>query len=228
MTAHKIPEVFIICAALAAAAFADIPPSVQDFTGVTLAELKLAPVAEAKDPRTGFLVGGKNSSDSILRLTELNGRPIADLEVEMRPGQASAKGFLGADEKLLAVLAADNRLVVDEHRLTHQELAHHLRVLAAIGLKQPDREFLYHGSRFSVSFRHFRGWQASPFHDGTRSSSEAIINNITNGQRLEYSLLVPEMIERYGFYEGTGTPYRVAPERILAVLDLLDPDRCGN
>ena len=31
------------------------------------------------------------------------------------------------------------------------------------------------------------------------------------------------MIERYGFYEGTGTPYRVAPRDIMAVLDFLKP-----
>ena len=33
--------------------------------------------------------------------------------------------------------------------------------------------------------------------------------------------LVPLMIERYGFYEGTGTPYRVDPQQILKVLDFL-------
>jgi hypothetical protein len=142
----------------------------------------------------------------------------------MRPGQASTKGFLGPDESLLEVLAADNRYVIDECHLTHQELARHLRLLAAIGLKQPSREFLYHSSRFQVTFRHYRGYQDSPFRDGTKASSEATIKNLTNGMTLNYSLLVPEMIERYGFYEGDGTPYRVAPQQILAVLDFLAPE----
>jgi len=40
-----------------------------------------------------------------------------------------------------------------------------------------------------------------------------------NGKTLEYRLLVPEMIEHYGFYEGHRTPYRVDPKQILAVLN---------
>jgi hypothetical protein len=29
------------------------------------------------------------------------------------------------------------------------------------------------------------------------------------------------MVERYGFYEGKGTPYRVEPKQIVEVLDFL-------
>src|SRR5688500_18130066 len=57
-----------------------------------------------KDPKTGFLLGGKNGTDLLPRLTETNGRTIADLEKDMRPGNFSTAGFLGKDEKLLEVL----------------------------------------------------------------------------------------------------------------------------
>ena len=33
--------------------------------------------------------------------------------------------------------------------------------------------------------------------------------------------VVPDMIERYGFYEGKGTPYRVDPKKIVEVFDFL-------
>jgi hypothetical protein len=29
------------------------------------------------------------------------------------------------------------------------------------------------------------------------------------------------MVERYGYYEGKGTPYRVAPREALEVIDFL-------
>jgi hypothetical protein len=29
------------------------------------------------------------------------------------------------------------------------------------------------------------------------------------------------MIERYGFYEGKGTPYRVEPRQVIEVFDFL-------
>ena len=88
--------------------------------------------------------------------------------------------------------------------------------------RHPEEEFLYHGRRFQVAVRYCRGYQDSPFHDGTRANSEVTIRNLTNGKTLEYSLLVPDMIERYGFYEGRGTPYRVDPKEILAVFNFLN------
>src|SRR5947209_67959 len=87
-----------------------------------LAEFYVKPVLPKKDPRTGFVVGGKNATALVRVLTEVNGRSVADLEKDMRPGAASEvgsdSGFLGRDEKLLDVLAADNKTVVDELGLT--------------------------------------------------------------------------------------------------------------
>ena len=35
------------------------------------------------------------------------------------------------------------------------------------------------------------------------------------------------MIERYGFYEGKGTPYRVDPAKVLEVFDFVKPAEGG-
>ena len=196
----------------------------QDYTQVSPEELGVRLLKADRDPSTGFLVAGRNETAVILALTSLNGRSIADLEREMRPGEASDAGFLGKQDSLLDVLAADNRFVVEDRRQTHQVLARHLRVLAAIGLRREGKVFEYHGRRFEVTIRSYRGFQDSPFRDGTKTNSEAKIRNLTNNTSLEYSLLVPDMIERYGFYEGPGTPYRVDPEAIFALLDFLDGD----
>jgi hypothetical protein len=225
----------LVAVAVAVGSWAADPP--KDYKDVDPADLGVKPVPEAKDPKTGFVLGGKNPTALIKGLTEINGRTVADLEADMRPGAKSEvgsdKGFLGADEKLLGVLAADNAYVVDELGLTHQELARHLRVLAAIGLKRfveaqktkkPDpsaEPFTYRGRRFTVELLFSRGYQLSPFKDGTKTDTEARLTNADTGKKLGYSLLVPDMIERYGFYEGTGTPYRVAPKDIIAVLDFL-------
>ncbi len=195
------------------------PP--KDFTKVSLKELGIEPVAVRKDPKTGFVVGGKNSTALIRGLQEINGRTIAALEKDMRPGALSTAGFLGKDENLLEVLAEDNKYVVDELGLTHQELARHLHALAAIGSRVKETEFLYRGRRFKVKVISWRGFQDSPFQDGTKTSQDATVQNLDNGTKLDYSLLVPHMIERYGFYEGKGTRYRVDPRKILEVFDFL-------
>ena len=49
------------------------------------------------------------------------------------------------------------------------------------------------------------------------------MKRLSDGKELKYSLLVPHMIERYGFYEGKGTPYRVEPKAIIDFLDLKKP-----
>jgi hypothetical protein len=197
--------------------------SPEDYTNVDLKALGIDPVPEMRDPETGFVVGGKNPTSLIAKLGKSYDRTIDQLEKDMRPGGLSTAGFLGVDEKLLDVLAKDNRSVVEELGLTHQELARHLRVLGALGsrAKGGETEFVYHGRRFKVKVIGSRGFQESPFRDGTRTNSEATVTNLDNGKRLHFSLLVPEMIERYGFYEGQGTRYRVDPHAVVDVLDFL-------
>lgn len=201
----------------------------RDWTDADPQELGLTFVTPAKDPKTGFVVGGKNPTALIRTLTEINGRSIADLEKDMRPRamskgfEGSAAGFLGREEKLLDVLAADNQYVVDELGLTHQELARHLHLFGAIGRRGDPfpPPFRYHGREFEVEVYRWPGYQGSPFRDGTRTDTDATVRNRTNGKELKYSLLVPHLIERYGFYEGTGTPYRVDPRAVLEVFDFL-------
>jgi hypothetical protein len=191
------------------------------------------PVEPKKDPTTGFVVGGKNDTALIKALKEINGRSIADLERDMRPGAkgevGSSAGFLGPDEKLLNVLAADNIFVVDELGLTHQELAKHLHAIGAIGRWQSwehrkfTHEFVYRGRRFRTETVVTKGFQPSPFLDGTQSGTNVTVENLDTGKKMTYGLLVPYMIERYGFYEGKGTTYRVEPTTVLEVFDFIQP-----
>jgi hypothetical protein len=195
-----------------------------DLTILDPSELGIERVRAKKDPKTGFVVGGKNPTSLILKLTEINGLSIDRLEKIMRPGASSKAGFLGAKEKLLDVLAEDNRYVVEELGLTHRELGLHLHILGAIGDrrgKDAEAGFIYHGRRFKVKIIRTRGSQPSPFDDGTESGTNAVVHNLDTDKKLSFALLVPHMIERYGFYEGKGTPYRVEPRKVLEVLDFI-------
>src|SRR5436305_6554574 len=52
----------------------------------------ITPVEPKKDPRTGFVVGGKNPTALIKTVKEINGRTIAQLEKDMRPEAKSDVG----------------------------------------------------------------------------------------------------------------------------------------
>ena len=90
---------------------------IRDYTELDLAKHGIELVEPQKDLQTGFIVGGVNETSSVLKLTELAGHQIEDLENDMRPGAlgkgGSEAGFLGKEEKLLEVLARDNQYVVD-------------------------------------------------------------------------------------------------------------------
>lgn len=205
------------------------PPQPDLAAFLELGKYYVRPVEPKKDPKSGFVVGGKNSTSLVQGLKQINGRMIDDLEKDMRPGAksevGSESGFLGPDEKLLDVLTADNKYVVDDLGLTHQELAKHLHAMGSIGLWQanqkPGTEFVYRGRRYKVTVLLTAGTQLSPFRDGTDSGSNITVENRDNGKKLAYALLVPYMIERYGFYEGKGTSYRVDPRNIVEVFDFL-------
>lgn len=231
MTGRRLPPVRTILPAVLAVLMAVPSPGkdegpAEDYTEVDPKSLGVEPVPARKDPRTGFVVGGSNATPLISKLTEIAGRPVADLEEDMRPGGLSTAGFLGPEERLLDVLAADNRCVVDDLGLTHQQLARHLLVLGAVAAKYAvgePKEIRYHGRLFKVKATRHTASVKSPFEDGTRTNCEATVENLGNGRKLTYSLLVPQMVERYGFYEGKGTRYRVEPRAVVEVLDFLKP-----
>lgn len=201
-----------------------------DLKDADLERLGIKLVTPKKDEKTGFVVGGKNATALIETLAEINGRSIERLEADMRPGKLSTAGFLGPDEKLLDVLAEDNKYVVDELGLTHQELAKHLHLMGAIGVraflnklakKELGDEFVYHGRKYRVTTWLARGYQESPFKDDTKTNQDVTVENLRTKKKLHYSMLVAHMVERYGFYEGKGTGYRVEPKEIVEVFDFL-------
>jgi hypothetical protein len=227
-----------ILAACAHAASADDVKE-KDYKDVPLDQIGVAPVKSVKDTKTGFIVAGRNATDLIRKLTEINGRTIADLEKDMRPGargdepmgkgldrfEGSAKGFLGKEEKLLNVLAMDNEFIVDKLGLTHQDIARPLQIAVAIGDKKRFDEqatvFRYHGQDYRIKMICYKGYQSSPFYDRTATSCDAELENVTAKKKMKFSPLVPQMIERYGFYEGKGTPYRVEPADVLEMFPFL-------
>jgi len=201
-------------------------PPAGEYKEIAFLELGLVLQAPQEDKKTGFVVSGRNPTYLIRGLKKMNGRAVADLEKDMRPGGLSMAGFLGKDEKLLDVLARDNDYVVEQMGMSHQELARHLYALEAIwhkmGGKEPVR-CTYCNRRFEITVQLTRGHQESPFQDATKSNAYLKAVNVDNGKKLEYSCLVPALVERYGFYEGKGTPFRVEPQQIVEVFDFLKP-----
>jgi hypothetical protein len=189
---------------------------------ITKETFGVTPFPESTE-KNGFVTAGKNATESLAKLTAIRGQSIKGLEYFMRPGSMARAGFLGEKEKLLDVLVEDNRTVVDKLGKTHAELAVPLRILGAYaqekGTKEPI-EFVYRGRRFQARAEVAKAYIDSPFNDQLATNVSVTLWNLDNGKSLTYSMMVPHLIERYGFYEGHGTSYRVEPSDIVDVLEL--------
>lgn len=168
---------------------------------------------------SGFTVGGLNTTDILRGLSEINGVSLEELEARMRPNAMSMAGFLGPEESLIDILTVDNDFVLSRGN-THQQLATPLKYAIALYCKQMGDTFEYNGQSYKMDVTSWRGLQQSPFSDNTYASSDMRVTNTSNGSSIQFSFLLPEMIERYGFYEGKGTSYRLEPEDILEVFPM--------
>lgn len=188
----------------------------------TAAELGLPEIPRSVEP-SGFVVGGENDTETIRGLTELNGHSVEQVEAWMRPAgwdsprdfDASQAGFLGRGDKLLATLARDND-VVRRLGLTHAELGESVRAAGFVTTRHGITDYIGAGDhRYSVQAQTSRGFQESPFRDETRGGADFQVTNERTGATVALSDLGGEMISRYGFYQGPGSPYRSAPEDII-------------
>ncbi len=198
---------------------------IQQSRELTAKELGLedqTPYPDKSSP--SFMICGTNSTEVIRNLNGLNGQSLAELEDEMRPGKlggaASFGGFISKDDSLIDVLAVDNEFV-QSLGLTHQDLALPLRYVAMIVNFGFGEEFAFRGSEYKVDvLGNYVSAVLSPFHDDTGGRTDVEVHNLTNGKSMHFNLLLGEMINRYGFYEGK-VGHRVEPEVIIEVFPYL-------
>ena len=148
----------------------------------------------------------------------------------MRPGAFSQRGFLGEDESLEHVLAADAR-ALEELGLTVEELADPLDRLIDAAEAARRRSARVDG-RFEIRVEVFTGfqicpWAASPNSGqctaggGVRHASvEWQLRNLRTGERLGGPGLIVHLIRAHGFFEGFESPSRVDPGALARILEL--------
>ena len=194
------------------------PRDVQLLREVTDSELGLEAISVQQEA-SGFAIGGVNESSLIRNLKSINNISIEELERRMRPRADARAGFLGEDASLLDALSNDNDFVLAQG-LTHQALAHPLKYTMYISENLQAENFTLNGIPFGIEDVRTKGFQESPFRDSTSSSVDATVTNLLTRASVTFSYLHPHMIERYGFYEGRGTTYRVEPSQIIKVFQL--------
>lgn len=139
---------------------------------------------------------------------------------DMRPGRLSLPGFLGNDPRDLARLIDDDGKAIKLLGLTHAAVAARMRALrdgGADGLG----EFTTVAPHFEVRVDSVRGRIPCPFGDrGLYPKTSVTVRNLATGREITFTDLHIHLIEEHGFYEGRGTPFRLEPDELAAVLDV--------
>lgn len=149
-------------------------------------------------------------------------RKLDNVEREMRPGVITRDGFLGEDHRHLVDILEADAAEVRRLGLTHEQIAERMQELSEAGrrgLGEPIRV----EPHFEVRVDGVRGKLPCPFHGGIFPKTNTIVQNVNRDRRITYTDLNIHMVREHGFYEGKGSPFRVAPRDLAEVLEI-DPD----
>jgi hypothetical protein len=138
----------------------------------------------------------------------------------MRPGRISLPGFLGDDPRDLARLIDEDNEAIKRLDLTHAAVAARMRVLRDAGAEGLG-EFTTVPPHFEVRMDSVRGRMPCPFGErGLYPKNSVTVRNLATGREVTYTDLHIHLIAAHGFYEGRGTPFRLEPEDLAAILEV--------
>jgi hypothetical protein len=138
----------------------------------------------------------------------------------MRPGKISLPGFLGNDPRDLARLMEEDNEAVKRMDLTHAGVAARMRALRDAGAEGLG-EFTTVPPHFEVRVDSVRGRIPCPFGErGLYPKTNVTVRNLKSGGEITFTDLHIHLIAVHGFYEGRGTPFRLEPAEVVAVLEV--------
>ena len=143
------------------------------------------------------------------------------IQSQMRPGVITQDGFLGTDHRSLQEILDHDAATVQRLNLTHAAIAARMCELREAGAKGLG-ETIAVAPNFLIRVDSVRGKLPCPFMGGSIVQK---LNTTVRNTRLErevtYTDLNIHMIEEHGFYEGRGSLFRMPPETLAAILELV-------
>ena len=143
------------------------------------------------------------------------------IQQQMRPGVITLEGFLGTDTRnLIDIINADDA-AVRQAETTHTQIAQRMQYFRNVGLPGLG-EFIAVEPHFDVRVDSVRGKLPSPF--GGPGMYEKVNTTVINkqiGQQIVFTDLHIHFIRDHGFYQGKGSPYRLEPNDLIVILEVV-------
>jgi len=142
-----------------------------------------------------------------------------ELMRNLSPSKFSAEGFLGSDRRPIDEIVSEDLRVLERCHVPKDALVQALkhaydsaqRALGAEVLIRPGVTAVFHESMGRIP---------SPFKgDGVFEKGEAVVKDI-RGHSLVITRLSIHLIEKHGFFQGKGSPYRMDPITAIKIFRL--------
>jgi hypothetical protein len=134
------------------------------------------------------------------------------------PSKFSKDGFLGTDSRNPDEIIAADRVLLAGLGIDNKKIASALRsayVAAERALGNP----VELGPGVSAAHHEARGQIPSPFQeDGAFQKGETVVSDKSSGISFPITPLSISLIEKHGFFQGKGSPYRIEPDAAVQIL----------
>lgn len=140
-----------------------------------------------------------------------------ELRKRLSPGELTAEGFLGSDERAVERIMAVDRLELVRLGIAPEALGRKLAALTAVALSRMGGEIEFGGVKLRAV--EARGLIACPFGD-EGVHAKAVIYAEKDGKTLLWSALSAHLADVHGFYGGKGSAFRLDPTQTAKLLGL--------
>ncbi|WP_051822693.1 hypothetical protein [Desulfonatronum thiodismutans] len=144
----------------------------------------------------------------------------AQLYSHLGPSRFSALGFLGQDARDFEDILADDARTLDRLGVSRERLVQGLREVYERAL-QAGGDPVRAGTGSFAECLECRGRVPSPFPgEGTFAKHQVRVFRDDGTETLVITSLALHLIERHGFFQGIGSPFRIDPAQAASVLGL--------
>jgi len=143
----------------------------------------------------------------------------AAIRRRMQPGMLSRDGFLGDDQRNIAEIIAADQAELANAEISNAELADLLDELHQAASAGFGDECCCCNGKLKVRLIEVAGRLPCPFACGSRAR-KAVLEVQLPQQTLQITPLQSHLIRAHGFFQGTGSPFRLEPAAAIALYRL--------
>lgn len=137
----------------------------------------------------------------------------------MQPGEIIQSGFLGDDSRPLPDIIAHDEEVCSRIGLDIDKAVEKMTYLSGEGEKGLGEPITVEGT-WQVSISEARGRIPSPFEDALFKKRNTHVTLVETGEEMDFSDLSLFLIDKYHFFQGRGSIYRIEPQKLKKILKI--------